>query len=721
LIHRDVEIKESAMPDWNPQANNIFLDALEIENPEERRVFIEKACGGDAELLTQVDSLLAASQNAGRFLQTAPMNFGNDSADPLDLRPLHQLGSQIGPYRLLKRIGEGGMGTVFLAEQTVPVQRRVALKVIKSGMDSRQAVARFAAERQALTLMDHVNIARVLDGGATESGQPYFVMELIDGVPITAYCDKNQLTPRERLELFVPVCQAIQHAHQKGIIHRDIKPSNVLVTLYDGRPVPKVIDFGVAKAIEQKLTEHTLFTQHGTLIGTLEYMSPEQAVMSEQGIDTRTDIYSLGVLLYELLTGSTPLSHNRVREAAYIEILRLIQNEEPPKPSTRLSDSGEALASISAQRHMEPAKLTKLVRGELDWIVMKTLEKDRNRRYESASGFAIDVQRYLADEPVSACPPSAMYRFQKFARRNKKVLMTILLVSLSLVFGTIVSTWQAVRATNAEQLAEQRFVGERQARIEAEQAHNLALANLRKAHEAVDRLLTRVGENELFQTPHLQQLQRKLLEDALEFNEGFLAITGDDPELQLEAAVARLRVGIINLQIGEFRVAEEACQFSLDKLRSLSEILPGDSRPRAEMVRACQNLGFIFDRTQPEGSQREEIRRHAVRLIDQLIEDFPERKEFQLGRASSYLYLGVVLMNNNKQQEAESVLRRALDWSKELEIASLIGQCCHELARLYFDSNRLDQAEASERTAIEVFRQLDDGRGWYNLPEATLR
>src|SRR6266571_3190721 len=291
------------------------------------------------------------------------------------------------------------MGTVFMAEQTEPVKRKVALKVIKAGMDSRQVIARFEAERQALAMMDHVNIARVFDGGATENGRPYFVMELVHGVPITKYCDDNHLTPRERLELFVPVCQAIQHAHQKGIIHRDIKPSNVMVTLYDGKPVPKVIDFGVAKATEQKLTDRTLFTQYGTMVGTLEYMSPEQAEMSALGVDTRSDIYSLGVLLYELLTGST-----------------------------RLSDSGEALASISAQRHTEPAKLTKLVKGELDWIVMKCLEKDRNRRYETANGLAMDVQRYLADESVQACPPSAGYRFRKFARRNKRTLATAALV-----------------------------------------------------------------------------------------------------------------------------------------------------------------------------------------------------------------------------------------------------------------------------------------------------
>src|SRR3989454_10561417 len=320
-----------------------------------------------------------------------------------------------------------------MAEQHQPVHRRVALKIIKPGMDSAQVIARFEAERQALALMDHQNIAKVYDVGTTDAARPYFVMELVHGVPITRYCDDNHLTVRERLELFVPVCQAIQHAHQKGIIHRDIKPSNVMITLYDGKPVPKVIDFGVARATEQKLTERTLFTQYGTMVGTLEYMSPEQAEMSALGADTRSDIFSLGVLLYELLTGTTPLSHKTMKEAAHAEILRMIKEEEPPKPSTRLSDSGEALASISANRHMEPAKLTKLVRGELDWIVMKCLEKERNRRYETANGFAADVQRYLADEPVQACPPSAGYRLRKFVRRNKGPVLGAGLVLFFLV------------------------------------------------------------------------------------------------------------------------------------------------------------------------------------------------------------------------------------------------------------------------------------------------
>ncbi len=420
----------------------IFEVARKIGSPDARRAYLAQICGEDLATIERIEALLQAHDDSPSFLESPPSAIVAIASPTLDQAPLERPGTQIGPYKLLQQIGEGGMGVVYMAEQTEPVQRKVALKVIKPGMDSRQVIARFEAERQALAMMDHVNIARVLDAGTTapiadlrlqnadfkseisnlqsaiSTGRPYFVMELVHGVPITKYCDDNRLTPRQRLELFVPVCQAIQHAHQKGIIHRDIKPSNVMVTLYDGKPVPKVIDFGVAKATEQKLTERTLFTQYGTMVGTLEYMSPEQAEMSALGVDTRSDIFSLGVLLYELLTGSTPLSSKMMKEAAYAEILRLIKEEEPPKPSTRLSDSGEALASISAQRHMEPAKLTKQMRGELDWMVMKALEKDRNRRYETASAFAADVQRYLNDEPIQARPITMQQRMWRWYRRH---------------------------------------------------------------------------------------------------------------------------------------------------------------------------------------------------------------------------------------------------------------------------------------------------------------
>jgi eukaryotic-like serine/threonine-protein kinase len=315
----------------------------------------------------------------------------------------------------------------------------VAVKLIKAGMDSKQVIARFDAERQALALMDHPNIAKVLDAGTTSTGRPYFVMEIVKGVPITKYCDEHRLTPRQRLELFLPVCQAVQHAHQKGVIHRDLKPSNVLVALYDGKPVPKVIDFGVAKATGQSLTQQTLVTGFGNIVGTLEYMSPEQAEINQLDIDTRSDIYSLGVLLYELLTGTTPFTKKELEKAGMLEMLRVIREQEPTKPSTKLS-TAEGLPTLAANRGMEPAKLTKLLRGELDWIVMKALEKDRNRRYETANGFAMDLQRYLADEPVLACPPSTIYRIKKFVRRNKGPVLAVSMVVLGLIAGIVGTT-----------------------------------------------------------------------------------------------------------------------------------------------------------------------------------------------------------------------------------------------------------------------------------------
>jgi WD40 repeat protein/serine/threonine protein kinase len=425
--------------------SGIFKAAVKL--PADRRAaYLEEACGPDAQLRSEVESLLRAHDASSFLDDDQPSPQRTVSYRPLDEGP----GTVIGPYKLMEQIGEGGMGLVFVAEQQSPVRRKVALKVIKPGMDSRQVVARFEAERQALALMDHPNIAKVLDGGETVSGRPYFVMELVKGVPITEYCDENRLTARERLELFLHVCQAVQHAHQKGIIHRDLKPSNVLVVSHDGTPVVKVIDFGVAKAVGQQLTDKTIYTQFAQMVGTPLYMSPEQAGQSGIDVDTRTDIYALGVLLYELLTGTTPFEKERFKEAAYDEIRRIIREEEPPKPSTRISTLGQVASTVSAQRKSDPKRLSQLMRGELDWIVMKALEKDRNRRYDTPSALAADVRRHLQVEPVLACPPSVVYRLRKFARRNKRALATaaLLAVMLLIALGAVVASaiWAADQA-----------------------------------------------------------------------------------------------------------------------------------------------------------------------------------------------------------------------------------------------------------------------------------
>jgi len=425
---------------------DIFVAALAITNVEERAAFLDQACSepGQKEHLW---ALLEAEAKLGTFLESPARATGSTGV-------AEHPGTIIGPYKLLEQIGEGGMGVVFMAEQTRTVRRRVALKVIKAGMDSRQVIARFEAERQALALMEHPNIARVLDAGTTDSGRPYFVMELVRGVPITEYCDKNRLDAEARLRLFITVCLAIRHAHQKGIIHRDIKPSNVMVTLNDGQPVAKVIDFGIAKATEQKLTERTLFTAYGEMIGTPAYMSPEQAEMGNIDVDTRSDIYSLGVLLYELMTGTTPIDDAQLHTVGFSEIQRLICEVTPPRPSSRLSTLGNSATILAGNRGTDPKRLARLLAGDLDWIMMKALEKDRNRRYATAGDFAADIERFLRHEAVLARPPSVAYRIATFVRRHRGAVMAGTIAVTTLLAGAAVATWQAVAANWAKRTAQ---------------------------------------------------------------------------------------------------------------------------------------------------------------------------------------------------------------------------------------------------------------------------
>jgi serine/threonine protein kinase/tetratricopeptide (TPR) repeat protein len=579
----------------------VFLDAVEHHAPEEWDAYLDQACAGDEELRAQVAMLLKAHAQGGSLPGRAALGLDRSVALP----PVAEgPGTVIGPYKLLEQIGEGGFGVVFMAEQTQPVRRKVALKVLKPGMDTRQVVARFEAERQVLAILDHPHIAKVHDGGATPLGRPYFVMELVKGVPITDFCDQHQFTPRQRLELFLSVCQAVQHAHHKGIIHRDLKPSNILVVMHDTTPVVKVIDFGVAKALGQELTDKTLFTGFAQMVGTPLYMSPEQAGQSGLDIDTRSDIYSLGVLLYELLTGTTPFTREHFRQAAYDEIRRIIRETEPPRPSTRLSESKDTLRSISAQRQTEPAKLTKLVRGELDWIVMKCLEKDRNRRFQTANGLARDIERHLADEPVEACPPSVAYRVKKLLRRHRGPVVAAAVVLLALLAGIVGTTWGLLRAERERQAAEDAAAAERQARVDAQE----------KKAEA-DRQKARAAAGEKLAGERLAQLEAE--------------------QLQTRAQQARAEANAAKA-LEQKRIADAVRDFLQTKLLRQAD-------PQNQATALLRSGGFAAA-AKPDVTVRALLDRAAAELSPEKIEArFPKQPLLQaeILRSVGVTYLGV--------------------------------------------------------------------------------
>jgi serine/threonine protein kinase/tetratricopeptide (TPR) repeat protein len=521
----------------------ILNAALEFRGLE-RAVYLDKACAGDAVLHQRVEALLRAHEQAENFLEAPPAGLDFKRTAPVNLPLTEKPGDKIGRYKLLQQIGEGGCGVVYMAEQEEPVRRRVALKVIKLGMDTKSVIARFEAERQALALMDHPNIAKVLDAGATETGRLYFVMELVRGIKITEFCDENKVSTEDRLKLFIQVCQAIQHAHQKGIIHRDIKPSNILVTVNDGVSVPKVIDFGIAKATQGRLTDKTLFTAFEQFIGTPAYMSPEQAVMTSLDIDTRSDIYSLGVLLYELLTGKTPFDANELLQSGLDAMRRTILEIEPLKPSTRLRTMLEAERTTTARhRQTESPKLVHLVRGDLDWIVMKSLEKDRARRYETANGFAADIQRHLNCEPVVARPPSRLYEFQKTVRRHKFGFAAGAAVIVVLAAGVFASTLEAIRARRAEH-------DQSQLRQEAETAR-ASEARLRKQAEV-----------------RLTIAQAGTLFDSGKYEEAEALLNGIEPSLiEPDVNHANLR-----LHLAEKRVSKNQWGAATDNLAVLLQL-----------------------------------------------------------------------------------------------------------------------------------------------------
>jgi serine/threonine protein kinase/tetratricopeptide (TPR) repeat protein len=645
----------------------LFLEAAEIEDAMARAAFLDRACGEDTDLRRRLNELLTADQAAG------PVPLQPATPEP---RPGEGVGSVIGRYKLLQQIGEGGCGVVYMAEQVEPVRRQVALKIIKLGMDTRSVIARFQAERQALAMMEHPNIAKVHDAGATETGRPYFVMELVRGIKITDYCDQHNLSTRQRLDLFIQVCDAVQHAHQKGVIHRDLKPSNILVTQRDGVPVPKVIDFGIAKAItEQRLTDKTLFTAFEQFLGTPAYMSPEQAELSELGTDTRSDIYSLGVLLYELLTGSTPFDTQELLKSGIEEMRRTIREKDPPTPSSRLIQA--RLASNSAPTgHSALRTPLSAIDRDLDWIVMKCLEKDRSRRYATANGLAMDIERHLNNEPVVASPPTKLYRLEKLVRRNRGAFSALASILALLILGVGGSTWEAVQARRAEK---EQVQLRQEARTAAAKSHQVA--------QFLRDMLAGVGPSRA--RGRDATMLREILDKTAERVRKELT---NQPGVAYELLTT---LGETYRDLGLYKQMDDTAKESLRLARAgLGAQHPSVAFALWQVASAERLLGNY--------EQAEILNREALAMRRKLLGND------HLEVARSLNGLGLVLTDRGKFAEAETVYREALAILRkrlpqdDLEPANVINN----LAMALRAEGKLAEAEAAHRDALAMRRKL---------------
>jgi serine/threonine protein kinase/tetratricopeptide (TPR) repeat protein len=643
----------------------VFEAALELP-PDLRRAYLERTCAGTAELQARIERLLEMHETkAGALVSDGPLDAG------VSFVHIEKPGDRIGPYHLLQQIGEGGCGVVYMAEQEVPIRRRVAFKIIKLGMDTRQVIARFEAERQALALMEHPNIAKVHDAGATAAGRPYFVMELVRGVKITDYCDEKRLSTHQRLELFVQVCQAVQHAHQKGIIHRDLKPSNILVTVNDGVAVPKVIDFGIAKATNgEPLTDKTVFTAFEQFIGTPAYMSPEQAEITSVDIDTRSDIYSLGVLLYELVTGQTPFDAGELLKAGLEQMRRTLRETEPARPSTRLSTLGaEELTTTANRRGLDAPRLVNAVRGDLDWIIMKCLEKDRARRYETANGLAMDLQRHLGNEPVLACPPSAAYRLQKFARRNRVTFVAVAAVALSLVAGLSASIWMYFR--------ERQATGEQvRLRLQAQTESDFFTAMLQGVGPSVAN-----GRDATLLHEILDQTAEKLS-------------AGLSTQPAVEADLLHT-IGSVYMDIGDTVRAESLLRRALALRR----------RPPIDSAAVAASLHVLSLTLMGEGklAESETSAREAV--------DLQRKLNNQTNLAEGFFGVGVVLSRQNNYDKAEPWLEQALSCYKTLAATNIadFAWTLRAMAVVRRGQGRLSESEALAKDSLKIMRKVGSG------------